>query len=669
MSGKLDWRSRLVQWWWPIAHPHFKDNASALLVHGVLLLSLLSATIFGLFMVAAERSQPIGLLVLVSSTVLYGVLLALNLKGRTQLAARAYILALFAVVVTISLSEPSSYWRVVQLYMVIIMLTLFTQGVTAAIGVGVVSVVLSGGLMLSPPVSPDTTARVENFLLWVALTLESSFGIYLLVTARHLMLREQRQHQRTAHNLADAQARYQLLFENIPVGLAILDRDGTITLANQALADNWGITSAQLIGHNGSEFAPPTVGQQLDAERSQILAQTAPTRRESKFTRSDGSEQWIETTSVPEPSGQILIVSRDTTAQKTRELALEGRARLLEMVSNAIVESDAEFRITSWNKAAETIFGFTAEEVIGKRYADTIRGDAEGSTIALSRLLADGEWAGVLRQRRKDGTPLVTYSTIRVTYDDAGQVTGFLGVGVDMTAVLALEDERFRNQQMQLLVSQYSRSLRDPLAAMLLDVHMLQTSNDDAIRQASIIGLQHHVDKFERKIRSLLLLTHLDQPNTHYPLPIEPIDLVALLRELHQRHKAFASQQRQFFELENLPPTLLIQGGYLELERALDELIMFSLDRADLGGTIGLGLASDHTRATITLRYDREKPSDRTIKQVMADFSDLSEADAERGRELDLARKIIAMHQGTLAAELRDQQVAFTVTLPVQLRD
>jgi PAS domain S-box-containing protein len=126
--------------------------------------------------------------------------------------------------------------------------------------------------------------------------------------------------------------------------------------------------------------------------------------------------------------------------ERTAELAqaneaLQYQAHLLANVSDAVIATDAQLMITAWNRAAENMYGWKDEEVLGRRRAELLQPEyIDSDRAGAFRSLAEtGRWRGELRQHRRDGTPLVCEVTSVVLKDEAGQVTGYIGVNRDIT--------------------------------------------------------------------------------------------------------------------------------------------------------------------------------------------------------------------------------------------
>ena len=117
--------------------------------------------------------------------------------------------------------------------------------------------------------------------------------------------------------------------------------------------------------------------------------------------------------------------------------------RLDDLLEQAVVVTDLDGTIRSWNAAAETLYGWPAAEVLGRNILDVTPAEearAEGAGI-MERLRRGESWAGEFTVRRRGGTAFVAHVTDTPVVDDAGRLTGIVGVSYDAAARRAAEAE------------------------------------------------------------------------------------------------------------------------------------------------------------------------------------------------------------------------------------
>ncbi|MFX0140488.1 MAG: PAS domain S-box protein, partial [Candidatus Hodarchaeota archaeon] len=118
------------------------------------------------------------------------------------------------------------------------------------------------------------------------------------------------------------------------------------------------------------------------------------------------------------------------------------QANLLENVSDAIISTDKEFRILSWNKAAETIYKFCEEEVLGKTVSEVIPPEFENvrSEDTINQLFKLGYWKAEVIQKQKDGIPLNILSSVSLVKDEKGEAIGVVATNRDITDRKKIEE-------------------------------------------------------------------------------------------------------------------------------------------------------------------------------------------------------------------------------------
>ena len=123
------------------------------------------------------------------------------------------------------------------------------------------------------------------------------------------------------------------------------------------------------------------------------------------------------------------------------------QAYLLENVSDAIISTDADFVIQSWNRAAEEVYGWKEEEVLGKVVDDVLKSEfLEPLTQILDEFYKERSWRGEAIQYRKDGTPISILSSVRLIQDDKGNLIRAIATNRDITERKQAEEALQRSE-------------------------------------------------------------------------------------------------------------------------------------------------------------------------------------------------------------------------------
>jgi diguanylate cyclase (GGDEF)-like protein/PAS domain S-box-containing protein len=216
-------------------------------------------------------------------------------------------------------------------------------------------------------------------------------------------------------DLAD---RYRLLVELIPDGV-VVHQDGRIVYANRSAVRLVAGTLEDLLGQEIFSFIHPDSRADLLQRLATLVEPGMPSLpAETILQRLDGGTTVVESVSVRtawegRPAMQAIL--RDLTEHKAAQAALRYQAALVEHVSDAIIATDAEGRVTSWNPAAEVIFTFTAGDVLGQKITDVL-----GAALD-PRMLAASERAQV-EVHRSEGVVLAVRATAAPLADGAGYV-------------------------------------------------------------------------------------------------------------------------------------------------------------------------------------------------------------------------------------------------------
>ncbi|MCB0018023.1 MAG: PAS domain S-box protein, partial [Anaerolineales bacterium] len=132
---------------------------------------------------------------------------------------------------------------------------------------------------------------------------------------------------------------------------------------------------------------------------------------------------------------------QDITLLRKREAESLLQQDLLQSVFNAVYATDLQLKITSWNRAAEELYGWRQEEVIGQPIAAIMQPEYVQATAeeVLEQLFTKGYWQGEARLRNKAGHMLAVLAAARLLRDRHGEIIGVVGVSHDISEFIATQ--------------------------------------------------------------------------------------------------------------------------------------------------------------------------------------------------------------------------------------
>jgi two-component system cell cycle sensor histidine kinase/response regulator CckA len=249
------------------------------------------------------------------------------------------------------------------------------------------------------------------------------------------------------------------ILETVASPIVLLDPEGKIAGFNRACEELTGYTAAEMVGRPVWVLLPPEDVPAAKAVFADLLARSFPNRHENFWVTRSGERRliaWKNTVLQGQDGSLAYIVATgvDVTEQRRAEAELrqlnETLRTLVETGPLAIVGMDLEGNVTAWNRAAETMFGWTAAEAIGRFFPPVPEGD-RGFTFENLRRIRHGEClSGVeRRRRRKDGSPIDISIWNAPQRDASGAITGVISVIADVTDRKRLEEQFRQSQKME----------------------------------------------------------------------------------------------------------------------------------------------------------------------------------------------------------------------------
>ncbi|MEQ9103541.1 MAG: response regulator [Rhodothermales bacterium] len=285
-------------------------------------------------------------------------------------------------------------------------------------------------------------------------------------------------------SLRESEQRFRQLAEYIEEVFWISDPDkGTMHYISPAYETIWGRSCASLYKEprNWIDALHPDDRDRVirASNTKQVTGEYDETYR---ILRPDGSIRWIRDRAFPISNERGVVyrvvgTATDITEQREAELRIAEQAALLDKAHDAILVRDLDHRVLYWNKSAETLYGWTAEEATGRPVGDLIYADPAAFHEATQATLATGEWSGEIEQVTRSGTRLTINARWTLVRDDDGVPRSILSINMDVTDRKKLEQQFLRAQRMEsigTLAGGIAHDLNNLLAPIVMGVDLLR---------------------------------------------------------------------------------------------------------------------------------------------------------------------------------------------------
>jgi PAS domain S-box-containing protein len=487
-------------------------------------------------------------------------------------------------------------------------------------------------------------------------------------------------------------------------GIVAFDRECRYTVWNLEMECISGMKSEEVLGKLAFEVFPFLIEIGEDKYFYETLAGHRSVSKNRRFSVPQrGYKGFFEGHYYPlyDDAGAViggLCVVRDITNQhQAYELAYEAHQRLNFHVENsplAVVEWDSDFCVSRWSDSAERLFGWKAEEVLGKHVTDWkfVFADDVNEVVKLTSKQREGyETRGVLRNRNytKDGSVVHCEWYNSVLNDDDGKLVSVLSLVLDVTArefasqqlakVLLREREaREEAEKADRLKDEFlatlSHELRTPLTSVLGWATLIRSGDIDAANYAvALETIERNARLQARLIDDLLDVSRIITGNLH--LELRPIDLAPVVEAARDAVRPTAEAKGIQLRTSLAEGQCSIKGDSNRLRQVVWNLLLNAIKFTPRGGSVDANLHCQNSSVVLTVSDTGEGIEAEFLPHVFDRFrqaeGSISRRQGGLGLGLAVVRHLVELHGGTVhaASEGKGKGATFTVELPLLTAD
>ncbi|HEX4440859.1 MAG TPA: PAS domain S-box protein [Thermoanaerobaculia bacterium] len=384
---------------------------------------------------------------------------------------------------------------------------------------------------------------------------------------------------------------------------------------------------------------------------------------EYRVQRPDGRIEWV--------AGRGEVELRDGKPVRMSGLASnvtdlkrsEGERRLLAAIvsssEDAIVSKALDGTITSWNRAAERMFGYTADEAVGQSIRLIMPPEKQDDFLGILEQIRRGERVEHYEtlRRTRDGRIIEVALTVSPVHDETGRIVGASKIARDITASKAEERERQRTRDMYLGI--LGHDLRNPLNTIVASLYTLEKQVPEEARKV-LPRMARSTQRMSRMIEQLLDFTRarLGDGITLNPSPGDLRDIShAVVEEIEAQHP-----QRIRFQADSVP-------GRFDSDRlaqAVANLVGNALQHGSPASSVDVRVTSRNGSGRLEVS-NRGTPIPESVRATI--FEPFRRAEGRRdsgglGLGLYIANEIVRAHGGTIRLESADDLTTFAIELP-----
>jgi PAS domain S-box-containing protein len=489
--------------------------------------------------------------------------------------------------------------------------------------------------------------------------------------------------------LRESEEKFRLLFNDSPLGIALVDPEGIIKEVNSSLLQLLSIRKEEFIGKNFVQLIS-VYGLDVQEQTSDFKNRIAgkPSKSEITFLSKDNKKATMTVQSSIIKSNDVIIgvlfILEDITERKRVEGMLSETNQYLENLFNyanaPIIVWDAQFAITRFNHAFESLTGRSVKDVIGKTLEILFPPDLVESSMELIRKTREGkQWEVVeIDVLHLDGSRrTVLWNSANLFAPDSKTLIATIAQGQDITKrKRALDELKVANEKLNQIKSDFfevtTREIRSPLTTIKGYMEMLSNRtfgeiNDEQKKYLDI--MLRNTNQLDNLVSDLVGISSIESGDMTFTL--KKTSISKMVNEAVEKIQSSADVKNIAVnvEIEDQIPDLIVDQDRIKqvLIDILGYTIKFSPDKT----TVNMRAKKQETDVLFEIQdQGLNIPKDKQ-KKIFKAFYRAEEGKSKEylggGIRLALSRGIITIHGGKMWVESEDEKGStFRFTLPIK---
>jgi PAS domain S-box-containing protein len=472
--------------------------------------------------------------------------------------------------------------------------------------------------------------------------------------------------------------RLNAMFTQAAVGIAVADLDGNFQEANHKFCSILGYPLDELRGRTFLQLThPDDVALTQGFMRQLLSGEIESYACEKRYIRKDQTTVWSSATvtllrkdgDVP---AQFIGIIEDISERKQAEILRSRLAAVVESSDDAIISKTLDGIITTWNPGAQRVFGYTADETIGKSITMLIPPELQSEEPAILARLRAGERIDHYETTRvrKDGTRIHVSLTSSPVKDASGTIVGASKIARDISRQKEAESAlRAIDQRKDEFLATLAHELRNPLAPIRQAALISSTSSaTDEQKRWSQQVINRQVRHMSSLLDDLLDISRISRGTPE--LRAQLTTLSSIVDSAIETARPLIDEKKHRLLVEMPAEPVEFAADPLRLSQVLSNLLTNAAKYTDPNGTIRVRAFADAQNVTISVADTGVGLSKDMLTAVFAMFSQVKStqdrSEGGLGIGLALARALVQLHGGTIEADSAGigHGSEFTVRIP-----